>query len=383
MATPTAHPDWDRFRAHFPVREEWAFLDHAAVAPLPDVAVTALADYAWALARHGIADISRWIDRLKHVRQVCATLINADASDICFIPNTTFGVGMIAEGFPWQAGDNVVTAAEEYPTNQYPWMHLESRGVRTRRVPSRGNRIAVDDIVAAMDSHTRVLAISAVEFASGFRNDLELLGTRCRERGVFVFVDAIQQLGMIPFDVQKLPVDALSADGHKWLLGPEGAGFAWVRREWVERLRPVMVGWNSVKNPLDFSTIVLDFKPHAGRWEGGAANVPGLTAMGASMELLVTTGIDHVWNRIAMLTDYLCEHAAKAGFTVFSSRAPGEKSGIVSLIKPGVDPAELQKHCRAAKVIVNHRHGRLRVSPHAWNTVDDIDRFLDAVRAHA
>ncbi|CAN5490695.1 aminotransferase class V-fold PLP-dependent enzyme [soil metagenome] len=373
-------PDWTALRSHFPVARQWAFLDHAAVAPLPDVAGQALHDYARSLMDHGIASIAAWGDRLKQVRQLSAKVINANVEDVCFIPNTTFGVGMIAEGFPWQPGDNVITAAEEYPTNQYPWMNLASRGVEVRSIPSRGNRISIDDIRSVMDDKTKVLALSAIEFASGFRNNLPLLGELCRSRGVFFFVDAIQMLGMMPFDVQQLPVDALSADGHKWLLGPEGAGIAWVRREWVDRLRPVMVGWNSVKQPFDFNTINLDYKPHAGRWEGGASNVPGLTAMGASIELLLSVGLDNVWSRIANLTDYLCDRAPHSGLEVFSSREANEKSGIVSLTKPGVDPASVMKTCRAAGVIVNNRHNRLRVSPHAWNSFEDIDRFLDSVR---
>jgi selenocysteine lyase/cysteine desulfurase len=231
-----------------------------------------------------------------------------------------------------------------------------------------------------MDSRTRLLTISAVEFASGFRNDLAVLGALCRSRDIFFFVDAIQMLGVIPLDVQTLPLDALAADGHKWLLGPEGAGIAFVRREWAERFRAVMVGWNSVVNAFDFNTIDFRLKPHAGRWEGGAYNVPGITALGASLQVLLDAGIGNVHERVMTVTDYLCEQAATAGLDVFNSRAPGEKSGIVSLVKPGHDPAALMKRCRAAGVIVNNRHHRLRVSPHAYNTEAEIDRFLDVVR---
>jgi selenocysteine lyase/cysteine desulfurase len=373
--------DWTAFRAHFPVTRHWAFLDHAAVAPLPDVAVQALHDYAASLAENGIAAVARWLDRIKKVRDLAARLLNAPAPvDVTFIPHTSFGVGIAAEGFPWEPGDNVVTAAEEYPANQYPWMNLRDRGVEVRAVPSRGSRVAIDDLRNAMDARTRVLTISAVEFASGFRNDLAALGELCRARGVFFFVDAIQALGVFPLDVQQLPIDALSADGHKWLLGPEGAGIAYVRREWADRLRPVMVGWNSVVNAFDFSTIDYTLKPHAGRWEGGAYNVPGITALGASLQLLLDAGIDNVCRRVMDVTDYLCEQSASAGLEVFSSRSAGEKSGIVSLVKPGHDPAALMKRCRAAGVVVNNRGGRLRASPHAYNTEAEIDQFLDAVK---
>src|SRR5262245_29892319 len=260
--------DWAAFRTQFPITTTWAFLDHAAVAPLPAPAVSALHDYAASLAQNGVAAVREWSARTTHVRKLAAQLLNAaDADDVYFVPNTTHGVSVVAEGFPWQAGDNVVLAAEEYPANQYPWMNLTHRGVEVRSVPSRGSRVVVDDLQAAMNARTRVLTVSSVEFASGFRNDLDALGELCRQRGVFFFVDAIQSLGAFSLDVQKTPVDALSADGHKWLLGPEGAGIAYIRREWVERLHPIGVGAFSVVNPFAFSTVDFRLKPHAGRWE--------------------------------------------------------------------------------------------------------------------
>src|SRR5262249_30968993 len=149
-------------------------------------------------------------------------LLNADSVEVAFISSTSAGIGLVAEGFPWQIGDNVVLAAEEYPANQYPWMNQAYRGVAVRSVPSRGNRIAIDDIRAAIDSHTRIVSLSFVEFASGYRNDLDAIGTLCRERAVYFFVDAIQGLGVLPLDVRRLPIDFLAADSHKWLLGPEG-----------------------------------------------------------------------------------------------------------------------------------------------------------------
>jgi selenocysteine lyase/cysteine desulfurase len=373
--------DWTIFRSHFPVAARWAFLDHAAVAPLSDAAVRALEEYGRSLADNGITAVKDWLDRIAHVRRLAARLVNApDPNDVYFIPNTTYGISVVAEGFPWQPGDNVVLATEEYPANQYPWMNLAGRGVEVRAVPSRGSSVAIDDLRSAMDSRTRVLTVSSVEFASGFRNDLGMLGELCREKGVFFFVDAIQSLGAFPLDVQQTPIDALSADGHKWLLGPEGAGVGYVRREWVERLHPIGVGANSMVRPFAYSTIDFAPKPHAGRWEGGAYNVPGIAALGASLELLLGAGIENLERRVLELTDYLCDRAASAGLEVFSSRTGSEKSGIVSLVKPGVPPDGIMKRCRAAGVVVNNRANRLRVSPHAYNTQAEIDRLLDVVR---
>jgi selenocysteine lyase/cysteine desulfurase len=373
--------DWSTFRAQFPVTARWAFLDHAAVAPLPRAAGEALAEYAASRMENGVASVKEWIDRIGKCRRDAARLIDApSAEDVYFIPSTTFGIGVVAEGFPWNPGDNVVLAAEEYPANRYPWMNLSHRGVEVRTVPSRSGRIAIDDIATAIDGRTRVLTASAVQFASGFRSDLDALGALCRKRDLFFFVDAIQALGALPLSVRNTPIDALAADSHKWLLGPEGAGIGYIRREWVERLHLIGVGANSMVHPYSYTTIDFRPKPHAGRWEGGAYNVPGIAAFSASLALLLDAGIDAIQDRVLELTDYLCEGATARGWEVFSSRLPGEKSGIVSLIHPSLPASEAMKRCRAAGVIVNNRAERVRISPHAYNTESEIDRFFDAAR---
>jgi selenocysteine lyase/cysteine desulfurase len=372
--------DWQRFREHFPVTAHWAFLDHAAVAAPSTPCANAVAEWAHDKSINGISSYSPWAVRVEETRRRAGRLLNADPLDICFVGSTTHGIGIIAEGFPWQPGDNVIIVAEEYPSNQYPWINQRDRGVEARSIQSRGNRVDMADIRDAMDSRTRLLAISSVEFASGFRNDLAALGELCRQRGIFFFVDAIQSLGVIPLDVQQLPIDGLAADSHKWMLGPEGAGIAYIRREWVERLHATGVGWNSVVNSTEFSHIDFRLKPHAGRWEGGTVNAGGIVGMGESIQLLLDAGIENVQARVKELTDYLCERVRSAGAEVFSSRVQGEDSGIVSLRTPNRDPKELLKRCKSAGVIVNLRGGRLRVSPHAYNTVEEIDRFVDAIR---
>jgi selenocysteine lyase/cysteine desulfurase len=372
--------DWDAFRSEFPVTRHWAFMDHAAVAPLPAPAVRALAEYADDLSRHGIAAVGKRTQRAKDVRVLAARLLGAETTEIAFIKNTSEGIGFVAEGFPWRPGDNVVLAAEEYPSNQYPWMNQAFRGVEVRAVTSRGSRILLDDIRNAIDGKTRIVSLSLAEFASGFRNDLDAVGTLCRERGVYFFVDAIQGLGVFPLDVRQAPVDFLAADSHKWLLGPEGIGIFWIRRDLIDLLHPIGVGWNSVVDCYNFSKIDFRLKPDATRWEGGAPNVAGIAAMGASMQLLLNAGISNIEQRVISLTDYLCERAPTAGLELFSSRKPGEKSGIVSFATPGRDPDGLMRRCREGGVVVNQRSGRLRVSPHAYNTTEEVDRLLECVR---
>ena len=211
--------DWDALRRmEFPVAEHWAYFDHAAVAPMPRRSGEALRRWVDDQERNGVVNWPEWGRKVEQARLACASLIHAKIGEIAFIPNTTTGIGLVAEGFPWKAGDSVVTAAEEYPSNLYPWMNLASRGVTLRTVPTRPDgRIWVDDLAEAMDATTKVLTISHVEFASGFRNDLDALGELCRSRGIALFVDAIQGLGPLTIDVERTPIDFLAADGHKWL----------------------------------------------------------------------------------------------------------------------------------------------------------------------
>jgi cysteine desulfurase / selenocysteine lyase len=371
--------DWITLRDEFPVTRRWAFFDHAAVAPLTRRAQQAMTDWARDLAENGDVHDPQWVQRVEEVRRRAARLLGCDPLDLAFVKNTSEGIGIVAEGFPWQPGDNVVTAAEEYPANVYPWMNLAGRGVEVRLVPSRDRRLWVEDIRAALTERTRLVSLSFVEYASGFRNDLEAVGSLCRERGVYFAVDAIQGLGVLPLDVGRLPVDFLAADGHKWLLGPEGAGILYVRRDLVDLLHPVGVGWNSVVGARDFSRLDFRLKPHAGRWESGSLNVAGITALGASLELLLEIGIPDVAERVLQLTDYLCERTARAGLEVYSSRLPRDRSGIVSLVAPGGDVRQLVKRCRGQGVVVNQRAGRLRLSPHCYNSEEEIDRFLAAV----
>jgi cysteine desulfurase/selenocysteine lyase len=369
--------DWTAVRAEFPVTRRWAFLDHAAVAPLSARAQKAMAEWAADLTDNGRVNERRWNDRIEEVRVLASRLIHADPLDIAFIKNTSEGIGIVAEGLPWQPGDNLVTAAEEYPANIYPWMNLAGRGVETRLVSSRAGRIEMDDLRHAIDSRTRLVSLSVVEFASGFRNDLDTVGTLCRERGVLFFVDAIQGLGVLPLDVRQTPIDFLAADGHKWLLGPEGAGIFYIRRELVERLHAVDIGWNSVIHARDFSRIDFRLKPHAGRWESGSLNVAGIVALGGSLELLLEIGIAAIRDRVLELTDRLCERAAQAGLSIFSSRTAQDKSAIVSLVPTGDDIRGLVRRCRDEGIVVNQRAGRLRVSPHFYNTFEELDRLIE------
>jgi selenocysteine lyase/cysteine desulfurase len=368
--------DWEALRdVEFPVAQRWAYFDHAAVAPLPRRSGAMLRSWADEQEQDGVVGWPAREQRLEAIRSQVARLINADRDEIAFVCSTTHGIGLIAEGYPWSPGDNVVTAADEYPSNIYPWMNLASRGVDLRLVPSREGRIWLEDLSAAMDGRTRVLAISHVEFASGFRNDLAALGERCHSRRVALFVDAIQGLGPFCIDVRRTPIDFMAADGHKWLLGPEGAGLLYVRRDWIDRLRPIGVGWHSVVGSYNSQHNDFQLKRTAGRWEGGSFNMPGLLSFGASVGLLLEVGTEAVSRRILDRACAVREVACATGWTVAGSPREGDRSAIVVIERAGVDPSTAARELRRQGVVVSCRRGRLRISPHVYNNAEDLDRL--------
>jgi cysteine desulfurase / selenocysteine lyase len=373
--------DWDALRVReFPVAEHWAYFDHAAVAPMPRRSGEAIREWVDDQERHGVVHWPAWGRKVEEARLACAALINAEAGEIAFIANTTSGIGLVAEGYPWKTGDSVVTAAEEYPSNLYPWMNLASRGVTLRTVPTRPDgRIWVDDLARAMDSTTRVLTISHVEFASGFRNDLDALAELCQSRGVALFVDAIQGLGPLTIDVKRTSIDFLAADGHKWLLGPEGAGLLYIRRDWIERLRPIGVGWKSVVSSYNDPTAEFILKPDASRWEGGTFAMAPLQAFARSLDLFLEIGPDVVSKRILDRADAVREIARSAGWTLVGSNRPEDQSGIVALEKPGVDPEAFARDVREQGIALACRRGKVRISPHIYNNADDLSRLASAL----
>ena len=219
-------------------------------------------------------------------------MIGAHPEEIALVGNTTAGISLVAEGIDWRPGDNVVTLADEFPSNVYPWFNLASRGVETRRVPTDvSGRLDIDQLAEACDERTRVVTVSWIGFATGYRHDVKRIASIAHEQGALMFLDAIQGLGVFPLDVNEMGIDFLAADGHKWMLGPEGAGIAYIRREHLEKLRPIGVGWHSVMPGQDYTHIELNLRPTAARYEGGSQNNAGMLAFGASLELL--TGFGH------------------------------------------------------------------------------------------
>ena len=379
-APPLRSADWDEFRREMPVAGRWAYFDHAAVAPLSGPAQQALACWSEDAASNGTAANYRdWMNQIEELRRRAGDLIGADADEIALVPNTTSGVSLVAEGFPWRPGDNVVLPANEFPSNQYPWMNVADRGVEIRRVRDDNGRVPIERLADACDRRTRVVAVSWVAFSSGWRQDLDRLAEMVHAHGAFLFLDAIQGLGAFPLDVADTPVDFLAADGHKWLLGPEGAGVFFLRREHLDMLRPFGLGWHSVVHQSDFNRIELALKPTAARYEGGSANVPGLLALGASVALLSRFGIEAIGRRVLETTDLACRRLESIGAAVHSDRSPARQRDCCFLLarpRPGRGPPLLPQSRRRAQL----PRGRLRISPHAYNNAADVDRLIEALQ---
>lgn len=370
-----------RLREAMPVAKKWAYFDHAAVAPISLPAAQALRAWVREAAEEGDTAWLNWARQLKKARTSAAELIGAAEDEIALVPNTTAGINLVAEGFPWQAGDNVVTLDDEFPANVYPWLHLESRGVETRRATTTDGQIDLGQLAALCDERTRVVSVSWVGYANGCRRDLRIISEIARQHDAIFLVDAIQGLGVFPLNVAEMNIDCLSADGHKWLLGPEGAGIAYVSRGCLDRLRPIGVGWNSVVHASNFSHIELALKPSAARYEGGSHNMAGFLALGASLELLLSLGVENIAAAVLDFTDQAVEGLQGLGAVIRSPWLPDERSGIVSFELPGRDPSSLFKYCLTKNVALNCRAGRLRISAHAYNDQQDLERLIDALKS--
>ncbi len=370
-----------QLREAMPVAKKWAYFDHAAVAPISGPAAEVLSTWVREAAEEGDTVWLGWARQLKEARTAAAELLGAEEDEIALVPNTTAGINLVAEGFPWQAGDNVVSLDDEFPANVYPWLNLESRGVETRRATTTDGRVDLDQLASLCDERTRVVSVSWVGYANGCRRDLRAISEIAHRHDAIFLVDAIQGLGVFPLDVAEMNIDCLSADGHKWLLGPEGAGIAYVSHACLQRLQPIGVGWNSVVHATNYSHIELVLKPSASRYEGGSHNMAGFLALGASVRLLLSLGVENVAAAILDFTDQTAEALQGLGAVIHSPWQSDERSGIVSFELPDRNPVAIRKHCLAKNVALNCRAGRLRISAHAYNDEQDLERLVGALES--
>ena len=377
---------WQWWRNQMPITQKWAYFDHAAVSPLSQPAVDAIERFARQASRQGDTVWPQWAASLATLREAFAELINADRSEISLVPNTTAGINLIAEGWPWQPGDNVVLPDGEFPSNLFPWQHQRDRGLEVRIVPRQSDgSISPQTLLEHTDRHTKLVSVSWVGYASGFRIDLDELVQRAHQKNILVFVDAIQGLGMYRLDLQQTPIDFLAADGHKWLLGPEGAGMAMIRKEHLNKIRCPGVGWGSVKNPYNYHDPCLDLRDDAARFEAGSANMVGNQALLASLNLILGVHREHgpraIETRILALTNSLASVLTDLGATIVRPDPPEHQSGILNFQIPGIEPNTIRKSAIEKNVVVSCRGGGVRASVHAYNNEQDLQRLVDVVKS--
>jgi selenocysteine lyase/cysteine desulfurase len=369
---------WEQYRPEFPVTERWAYMNHAAVAPLSRRAAAAMQGAIEDVCRNGVANHKDWDQVYSSLRSSAARLIGATADEIAIIKNTTEGLSVAANGLDWRPGDVAVAVEGEFPANYYPWQHLHKRGVDVRWVAQRGGRIELEDLDRACRG-ARLLTISFVQYLSGFRIDLEAVGEICARHGCLLVVDAIQGLGVFPLDVRKAGIHALAADGHKWLLGPEGCGILYIASEVIPQIEPTEFGWTSVARWRDYQSHDMTPRPGAARYECGTLNTAGCYGMRAAIDLLLEVGIERIGERVAAMARRIAAGVQARGYQVLTEPDGGSTSGIVAFRKEGVDAVEAVGRLAAQGIAVAPRSGWIRASPHFYASDAEVEKLLAAL----
>lgn len=379
----------------FPVTRNCVYLNHAAVSPLARHSYEAMEELARDQRDWGAVHWRAWLGHYRRLREDAARLLGATPGEIAILKNTSEGISFVAEGLDWKPGENVVTTDMEFPSNFVAWKRLERRGVECRQIANRDGRFGVEDVEAMIDAKTRVVALSSVSFHNGFRPDLEAIGELCASRGVLLSVDAIQSLGALALDVKRCRISFLSADGHKWLMGPEGLALFYASEEARERLTPLESGWMSIARDATSVGRTTELHADARRFEAGAINTAGVCGLDASIAFINRTGIDEIEREVVRLARLLAEKLEALGFAV---RTPAPlRSGIVSVTPPeAIDLVSVRRALRPGGaeepagdvpavqllhawletngVICSARMGMLRFSPHFYNDDAEIER---------
>jgi cysteine desulfurase / selenocysteine lyase len=351
------------------------YLNHASTGPLSTRVVEALASYLQNRSS-GIVETYRTdLRTIVACKNAIQTLIDAESSDrIAFIPNTSEGVNIIAGGLPWKSGDRVLLNDLEFPANVYPYLRLKKYGVELDIVQSVDGKITPSMIEQALTPKTRVVALSAVQFLSGYRADLETIGKLCRSRGIWFVVDGIQAVGGITIDVQKACIDAFITGGQKWLMAPHGIGFLYVTESMQNAIDQQHLGWLSVSDPWQFFNYDQPLSLSARRYEGGSLNIPGIIGLCPALETLLEFGTAAIESHILAITKILMnELQAIDGLHLVSPEADTERAGIVSVRKQEGDfPMTFSDSLEQRRVTCSVRNGTLRFSPHFYNTPDEM-----------
>lgn len=372
------------YSEEFPQREDIIYLNHAAVAPWPRRTALAVARFAEENVNQGALDYAHWRELEGALRSQCQQLLNAPSvADIALLKNTSEALSTVAYGLSWNARDNVVLPDQEFPSNRIVWESLRKFGVDVRKVSLERGQTPEDALLSACNQRTRLLAVSSVQYATGLRLDLGRLGDFCHQQGILLCVDAIQSVGALGMDVQAIGADFVMADGHKWMLGPEGVALFYCRPERRDILDLFQYGWHMVAHAGDFDRANWKLADSAQRFECGSLNMMGIHALHASLSLLLEVGMDNVEERVLDNTAYLSEAIARhPKLELVSPDQNQRRSGIVSFRCKSADPSALFSFLTAAGVVCALRGGNLRFSPHFYTSRHKLDRAVELLYAY-
>ncbi len=371
----------EKIRSLFPALQKYTYLNSAAVAPLPTTAVEAVHGQLKDVSENGTVNFSDWIATKQRAREIVAEMLNVEAEQVAFLRNTSDGFASVANGLKWEKGDNIVSFEREFPANFYAWRRIrDAFGVELRLCPERNGRIDLDEFISLIDENTKLVSISAVQYGSGFRADLERMGKAARKVDALFAVDIIQGFGALRFDLPAQFVDIAAGASHKWLCSPEGCGILYLSDRARERVEPTLVGWISVEVPWNFEDLEQPFKSTALAWESGTGGSSLFYGLEQSVKLLNETGAANIENYLEELSDYLCELLAGKNYEIVSSRAGSEKSQIVCIKhQNGLTPNEIAERLEKENIIVSPRGERIRIAPHFFNNREDIEKLIEAL----
>lgn len=369
----------ESIRKLFPILEETVYLNCAAVGPLPSVSIEAVNRQLKDVSLHGSTNYREWVETKDRARELIASMLHVRSEQIAFMRNTSDGFATVANGLAWEKGDNIVTFAREFPANFYPWRRIRDKyDVELRLCPEHEGRIEIDEFIELIDLNTKVVSISAVQFSTGFRADLERIGAAAQKVDALFCVDIIQAFGAMPIDLPSQYVDVASSASHKWLFSPEGCGFLFLSDKARERVEPTLVGWISVDDPWDFSDYEQNYKPNALAWETGTGTSSLFYGLEQSLKLINETGEAAIESYLEELSDYLCEILPHQSYEIVSSRKKGEKSQIVCIVnKNGLTSNEVFKALERKKIVISARGPRIRIAPHFFNDHADIEKLVE------
>jgi selenocysteine lyase/cysteine desulfurase len=373
-----AKVDLSKYRSEFLFTDKIAFFAHASFGPLPQRSWKATEEYYNCLRLEEIRNMDKIaFEKLDDIRAMAAEMIRAKPEEIAFATNTSYGLNVAAWGLDLRPGDKVLLSDVEFPGNTYPWTNLRQKGVQVEFVPSKNGCFDIDNLIKAIDSKTRVVALSFVQFFNGFKIDLKTIGKICEEKDIFFVVDGIQGVGNLEIDVKECKIDLLANGGQKWLLSSPGTGFVYVSSDAKREIIPSFFGWLGVDWKLDFSNLFkfdLPPFPSARKFEIGTYPYSQIWTMHSSLRLLSEVGIRNIQAHNQGLLDLLIEHLKKRDYSIESSLDDDHRSCILSF--SGRDTQGLFKKLRKHNIITSLREGTIRVAPHFYNTADEIERLI-------